>query len=87
MPVKNRLKQLLLQKMQQEETIITATTLADKTGLSRQMIHRWMNNEVTHFPGETIEKLCEYFNCEVGDLLVMVKKEDADKAPQQEVQP
>lgn len=70
--MENRLKQLLFKKMQEEQKIITPTLLAKETGISRPTIHRWLANDVTHFPGDTIEVLCKYLKCEVGELLVMV---------------
>jgi DNA-binding Xre family transcriptional regulator len=48
---------------------ITQLELAQGIGVSEQLIGRWMKNQVNKFEGEIIEKLCDYFGCEVGDLL------------------
>ncbi|MEV3516667.1 helix-turn-helix transcriptional regulator, partial [Paenibacillus larvae] len=60
-------------------------SIADKNGRSiRQIakdidyrfesIRQLYNNESKHYPKELLTKLCNYFNCEIGELLVL--KED-----------
>ena len=50
----------------------------EKTGLSRTTISKLYNEESTTIAFETIGKLCELFNCDVGDLLYL-DKEEGDK--------
>lgn len=45
----------------------------EATGLSRTTISKLYNEESTQIGLETIAKLCELLNCEVGDLLVLEK--------------
>ncbi|MEV2878322.1 helix-turn-helix transcriptional regulator [Paenibacillus larvae] len=60
-------------------------SIADKNGRSiRQIakdidyrfetIRQLYNDESKHYPKELLTKLCNYFNCEIGELLVL--KED-----------
>lgn len=50
----------------------------EKTGLSRGTISGLYNNKATRVDYETIAKLCELFECEVGSLLVIDKDQNID---------
>lgn len=41
----------------------------EKTGLSRNTITNLYHEKATRIDFSTIEKLCDFFNCTVGDLL------------------
>ena len=43
----------------------------EKTGLSRGTISSLYNDKATRVDYETLAKLCELFECEVGSLLVL----------------
>jgi DNA-binding Xre family transcriptional regulator len=43
--------------------------IAQFVGVSDHTIINWIRNEGTRFDGKTIERLCDYFNCELSDLL------------------
>ncbi len=75
MAVKNRVVALIGEKQAREGKVINAAVVARGTGLTRQAIHAWMRGEVQSFKSETVEALCNYFNCEIGDLLYI----DRDK--------
>jgi putative transcriptional regulator len=68
--IKNRLAILMA-----EHGIKTMTEFSDKTGLDKNTISNWYNQKVTRFSSETLEIMCEFFNCQVGDLLVFVPEE------------
>jgi DNA-binding Xre family transcriptional regulator len=67
--LKNNLFLLLSDKERKQGKRITQIELARAVDVSEQLIGRWMKNQVNKFEGEVIEKLCAYFECEVGDLL------------------
>ncbi|EZP77585.1 helix-turn-helix domain-containing protein [Parageobacillus genomosp. 1] len=48
----------------------------EKTGLSRTTISKLYNEESTTIAFETISKLCELFNCDIGDLLYLEEVEE-----------
>lgn len=48
----------------------------EKTGMSRTTISKLYNEESTTISFETIYKLCELFNCDVGELLYLDDGED-----------
>lgn len=45
------------------------------TGLNRSTVTALYNESAVRVEIEAIEKLCELFNCQVGDLFEYVKKE------------
>lgn len=71
MPVRNRLIALLGKKQAEEGRMINLTTLAAETNLSRTTLSMYVQNETTRFDASTIQTLCQYFNCQVGDLLYL----------------
>lgn len=46
--------------------------VARETGLNRSTISALYDERAVRIELDTIEKLCQLFNCEVGELLVMV---------------
>jgi len=47
--------------------------LARATGLNRSTISALYDEKATRIDLETIEKLCNYFECQIGDLLEIQK--------------
>ncbi len=54
---------------------VTADKIAKDTGLSKNTISKMRNSKNANISISTIDKLCEYFSCDVSDLLVYVKKD------------
>jgi putative transcriptional regulator len=75
MLVQNRLNELLADKMQRERRAISMSEVAKACGMSRQNIHRWINNRVKSCPFDTMAAFCLYFECTPNDLFV-VKRGD-----------
>ena len=50
----------------------------EKTGLSRGTISCLYNDKAKRIDYETIARLCNLFNCDVGDLLVIEKHNNKD---------
>jgi len=72
--IKNRLAILMA-----ENGIKTMLELGEKTGIDKNTISNWYNQKVTRFSSETLDQLCEFFNCQVGDLLIYVPKDQSKK--------
>jgi putative transcriptional regulator len=66
--IKNKLAILMA-----ENDIRTMIELSNKTGLDKNTISNWYNQKITRFSAETLEVLCEFFDCQVGDILVYEK--------------
>ena len=58
-----------------EERKITRCALSRRTGLLYKTINGYYNNTVTRFESETLICLCKALDCEVGDLIQIVKEE------------
>lgn len=70
--MRNRLLALMGEKQAKTNQSVTAVEVSRAVGMSRQAIHKWIHNEIASYPAETLDKLCEFFDCEVGDILVRV---------------
>lgn len=70
--VKSNFTQLLLDKQQAEGRRISARQVAIATGLKDYTVYAFANNTLKEYPGEALARLCTYFNCTVGELLVLV---------------
>lgn len=75
--VRSRLRVVAAEKCFQEGKKLTFRDMAEGTGLPVSVITKYMTDQVARYDGETLAKLCDYFKCEVGDILVYVK----DDAP------
>ncbi len=64
--------QLLDEKSFRERKRITISDVCEATGLSRPTVSRIANVPGYVTSTETIERLCRYFQCAPGDLLVLV---------------
>ena len=65
--IKCRLKILLAENdMNQRE-------LAEKTGIRASSISEMCNNKAKHIPIETIDKICEIFDCDVSDIFTRIR--------------
>lgn len=53
---------------------ITAKMISDKTGITPAAISNLRTNKNRQVQFDTVELLCEYFNCNVGDLFVVEKR-------------
>lgn len=50
--------------------------IAEQAGLSRNTVHRYYHDDfIGRYEREVLIKLCELFNCQIGDLLEYVVKE------------
>jgi DNA-binding Xre family transcriptional regulator len=72
MIVRNRLKELIIEKMRRENVIIKEADVARATGMTRQNVNKWMNNQIKMYSAEAINSLCGYLDCSVGDLIVRI---------------
>jgi DNA-binding Xre family transcriptional regulator len=68
--LKNRLLDLMHQKEDAVGRRITQAEIARATGLPENTISRWVNTGIVkRVEHEVVLKLCEYFGCNIGDLL------------------
>jgi DNA-binding Xre family transcriptional regulator len=74
--VSNNLLVLMAQKAQRERRRITPRTVAMETGISRYTIYAFVKDTIQAYPRDVVAKLCEYLDCEVGDLLLLQEVEE-----------
>jgi putative transcriptional regulator len=70
MAVLNRYKLLLAEKQLREGRKIGYEEIRRETGISTSTLSAWATNSVRGYRVETIDALCQYFSCEVKDLIV-----------------
>jgi DNA-binding Xre family transcriptional regulator len=76
--VRSNMKQLVLLKEVERGDRIQQTEIAEATGLDANTISRWMSPKpLNRIDSSVIVKLCQYFNCGIGDLLYL----DFDSKP------
>jgi putative transcriptional regulator len=66
----NRFKILLAQKEIKGKKSISYDEIKEKTGIAASTISACANNKTKRYDADTIAALCDFFECEVGDLIV-----------------
>ncbi len=69
--VRSNLRVLTAQKGQRERRHLSLRTVAEETGISRYTMYAFANDTLSEYPKEVVTKLCNYFDCTVGDLLLV----------------
>lgn len=71
--MEGQLQSRIFQKIKEREVaegrVITQKEIAEACGVSEPTIGRWVKNDLGRLEIRTLEKLCNYFGCDVGDLL------------------
>ncbi len=67
--VRNRLKQLALERGAADLCYYGVRQIARESGASRTVVDRLMRNELRRLPMEDLARLCVWLGCEPGDLL------------------
>lgn len=78
--IKSKLKILIAQKKVAEGRKLTYDTLTTETGLAKNTLARFAENKTDRIDFATLNKLCRYFDCAIGDLLEYVPDEKAVKS-------
>jgi putative transcriptional regulator len=69
MTIQNRLKVLLAEKELRENRKLTYRAVSKETGLAIGTLTEYMTQRVRRFDKSTLETLCQYLSCDVGDLM------------------
>ena len=75
--IRIKLIQLLDEKGFKERRRITLSEVAEKTGIGRATLTRIANVPGNVTNTDTINALCEYFDCQPGELLMYVPDEQS----------
>lgn len=76
--MKSQLRILLAQKGHQEGRTISLREVVRATGVPISTVMGMANNTIKRIPVEELNDLCDYFNCDVGDIL---KRETVPNQP------
>ncbi|HEU4344270.1 MAG TPA: helix-turn-helix transcriptional regulator [Candidatus Binatia bacterium] len=85
--MKNRILDLMADKQKRDKKPITVPMVARAVGLTIPGFKKWVDNEIVSFRGNTVATLCEYFECDLDDLLYFdppLKHQREPDAPQAE---
>ncbi len=74
--IRFRLAELISDKAFNERRIITFAEIAETTGIHRATLSKMANQPGAKIGSEIIDKLCGYFDCQPGDLMVYIKEID-----------
>lgn len=75
--IRFRLSELISDKAFNERRIITFAEIAEATGIHRATLSKMANQPGAKIGSEIIDKLCGFFDCQPGDLMVFIR--DAEK--------
>ena len=75
-----RLSELIAEKQFAEGRRVTINEVADVTGINRMTLSRMMNRKGYSTVTDNLDKLCDFFGCQIGDVVVYVK-ESPEQAP------
>jgi DNA-binding Xre family transcriptional regulator len=69
MAVENRILALMGELQAKKNVSVTQADVAQYVGMTPQAFSKWVNNDIRSYSVDVLDKLCEYFDCEVGDIL------------------
>lgn len=68
MSIKFKLKEQIAEKEFRERRVLSLKEIAEETGIHRVTLSKLANNKKYNVGIDTLEKLCRYFGCAVGDV-------------------
>lgn len=73
----NRIPELIQEYEQKTGRKVLQKDIAAKTGIQESTLSRYINDRTDSFNRHILERLCTYFDCEVGDILQLEPPEKA----------
>jgi putative transcriptional regulator len=70
--IRFRLAELIADKSFKERRVVTVSEIAQATGIHRATLSKMANQPGANIGTEIIDKLCRYFGCQPGELLMFV---------------
>ena len=68
--VYNRFKILVAEKETMEGKKYPYEKITQATGIAGSTLSAWATNSVKRYDADTIATLCDFLNCDLGDLLI-----------------
>lgn len=76
MAIKFKLKERIADKEFRERRTVALKEIAEQTGVHRVTLSKLANNKRYNVGIETVEKLCAYFGCSVGEVAEYIPDEE-----------
>lgn len=72
MVMNNRLKVLMAEKeLRDGNHTASYRKVSEATGISTSTLYKWTSNTITSYNKEHAAKLCDFFNCKIGELFFL----------------
>ncbi len=75
--IRFRLAELFAEYQFKHGRKLTAIELSEGTGINRMTLSRMQNVRGYSTSTDTVEKVCRFFGCDIGDLMVLVDDDEA----------
>ena len=76
--IRSNLNLLRAQKETREGRKLPYRVISEETGLSQGVLVRLMNSDFERVETPTLNVLCKYFGCQLGELLYYVPEEETE---------
>lgn len=73
--IRFRLTELIADKAFKERRVVPLSEIAEATGIHRATLSKMANQPGANIGTDIVDKLCRYFGCQPGDLLMYVEVE------------
>lgn len=70
--IRFRLSEMIADKAFKERRVVSLTEVAEATGIHRATLSKMANQPGSNIGTEMIDRLCRYFGCQPGDLLIHI---------------
>ncbi|MCZ8167197.1 helix-turn-helix transcriptional regulator [Silanimonas sp.] len=70
--IRFRLAELIADKSFKERRVVTVSEIAQATGIHRATLSKVANQPGANIGTEIIDKLCRYFGCQPGELMLFI---------------
>lgn len=67
--IRNRLLELMQERERKIGRRLKQHDIAQFAGVTDHTIIKWIRNETSRYEAETLERLCDYFDCDMSDFL------------------
>lgn len=71
---------LMAEKAQREQRRLTLKRVAEETGISYYTLNAIAHDTIREYPRAALASLCQYFACDIGDLLTVVDLPAAEQS-------
>lgn len=76
--IRFKLKEAIAEKEFAEKKRLTIKEISEVTGINRMTLSKILNHPGHSTTTENVDKLCEFFECKVEDLMVHIPSEEKE---------